>query len=119
MPATLPGCWEIVVKAYIHLVDYVLERDGAVSVWDGEEWAVKRSDDRGAIIEAIEAVEEAEVRIYGPAGPRGPADEFPVRSRVGWAMVTPFGVDDGETVADCTGGQFMEDWTVAFEKVAA
>ena len=116
----MPGCWEIVVKAYIHLVDYVLERAGAVSVWDGEEWAVKRSNDRGAIIEAIEAVEEAEVRIYGPfpVRPRGP---FPVRPRVGRAMVIPFGVDDDETVTNCTGGQFkfMKDWTEAFEKVAS
>lgn len=107
------------MKAYIHLIDYVLERDGAVSVWDGEEWAVKRSDDRGAIIEAIESGEVAELRIYGPAAPRAPADEFPVRTRVGWAVVTPNGVGDYETVADYAVGQFMEDWYAAFEKVAA
>ena len=44
------------MKAYEHLIDYALDFGFTVSVWDGEEWQVKRSRDRAAIIEAVESL---------------------------------------------------------------
>jgi len=92
------------MKAYEHLIDYALDFGFTVSVWDGEEWQVKRSRDRAAIIEAVESVEEAKLRI------RDLADEI-----VGSALVSAFGLADDETVVDHSVVDFLEAWAEAYE----
>ena len=92
------------MKAYEHLIDYALDFGFTISVWDGEEWQVKRSRDRAAIIEAVESVEEAKLRI------RDLADEI-----VGSALVSAFGLADDETVVDHSVVDFLEAWAEAYE----
>ena len=86
------------MKSYKHLVSYALERGVTISVWDGEEWQVSNSTDKASIIDAIESVEEAQLRIKQDG------------KEVGWAKVIPFGLEDDETVADFTMTKFMLDW---------
>ena len=87
------------MKAYKHLVKAVLDDGNTVSVWDGEEWQVKRGTKYQAIINAIESVEEAQLRI------RLGSDDQRV---IGWALVIPFGLEDDETIADCTCNAYMD-----------
>jgi hypothetical protein len=87
------------MKSYKHLVKHFLNHGSRISVWDGEEWQVKKSQDESAIIDAIESVEEAELRIYDPDG-----------NTVSWVLVIPFGLQDNETVADYTMSKPMLAW---------
>jgi len=87
------------MKAYKDLVKFALKHGCTVSVWDGEEWQLKRSIGYKAIVEAIESVEEAEIRI------RNTDDEI-----VGWAKVSAYGLDDDETVIDHSVNEFMNIW---------
>lgn len=86
------------MKAYKHLVKHALMRDYVVSVFDGEEWQVKRLNKYQGIIDAIESVEEAQIVIRDQDG-----------VKMGWALVIP-GLNDDETVADYTCTDFMETW---------
>lgn len=91
------------MKAYKHLVKHALAQNCTVSVWDGEEWQVKRSSGYKAIIEAIEGVEEAELIIRDNQG-----------DKMGWAKVSAFGLEDDETVMDNTMTDFMNSWDEAY-----
>lgn len=86
------------MKAYKYLVKAALADGHSVSVWDGEEWQVKRGTGYKAIVAAIESVEEAQLRI------RLGTDDNRV---IGWALVIPFGMEDDETVADHTDNAYM------------
>ncbi len=87
------------MKAYRHLVKYCLDNNCVVSVWDGEEWQVKRSNKSKEITDAIESVDEAQIKIYDTEG-----------KTMGWALTIAYGVDDDETVADHTMTEFMDQW---------
>lgn len=87
------------MKTYKSLVKFALAKNCVVSVWDGEEYQVKRSSAYKAIIEAIESVEMAELIIRDAEG-----------AKVAWAMIIPFGVEDDETVGDNTITPFMEEF---------
>lgn len=93
------------MKAYKHLVHFALDTKHVVSVWDGEEWQVKRCAVFKDIIDAIESVEEAQIRIY---------DAMDGTSR-GWALVSAFGLADDETVIDHTDNEFMNGWSNEYE----
>ena len=82
---------------YIQLVDNLLNDSLRISVWDGEDWGVRKSQDRIEILEMIEAVEEAQITAFDFTG-----------HKVGWALIIPHGVCPNETIADCTLG--MEDY---------
>lgn len=84
--------------AYITLIKNALAKGLTVSVWDGEEWQVKRSSGYQVIKEAIESVEVAELRLRDQEG-----------KVAGWAMIIPFGVEPDETVADYTASPLMEE----------
>ncbi len=86
------------MKAYKSLVKFALNNNAKVSVWDGEEWAVKQSTKYTDIINAIESVEVAELRIRDSEG-----------NSLGWAQIVP-DLEDEETVADYTMSEFMETW---------
>lgn len=92
------------MKAYKHLIQYALDFGFTISVWDGEEWQVKRSQDRLAIVAAVESVEEAKLRIRDLAG-----------EIVGSALVSAFGLADDETVVDHSVVDFLEAWSEAYE----
>lgn len=90
------------MKAYRSLVKHALAKDMTVSVWDGEEWQVKRSTGFKAIIEAIESVEVAELRIRDKAS-----------NIVAWVQIIP-SLEDDETVADYTDNEFMNEWDKSY-----
>jgi hypothetical protein len=92
------------MKAYKHLVKFALAKKCTVSVWDGEEWQVKRSNGYKAIIAAIESVEEAELIIRDSQG-----------EKMGWVRVSAFGLEDAETVVDNTMTEFMNAWDAAYK----
>ena len=94
------------MKAYKHLVKHALAQGHNCSVWDGEEWQVSHSSKYQNIIEAIESVEEANLVIRLAVG----------GERIGWAQVIPYGLEDDETVVDYICSEFMENWSVEYEK---
>jgi hypothetical protein len=97
------------MKAYKHLIKYALQAGHTVSVWDGEEWQVKRSTGFKAIVEAVESVEEAALRIRDNQG----------AVIVNSVSVQPFGLEDDETVVDYTVTPFMDAWEEAYNLTMA
>ena len=85
-------------NAYKDLIKYALGSGCTVSVWDGGEWQVKRSTSYKDIKDAIESVEEAQLRIRDAEG-----------NYLGWALIIPYGVEPDETVAD-TSGEIVDIW---------
>lgn len=55
------------MKAFKHLIKHALATQHTVSVWDGEEWQLKQSTSYKAIVDAVESVEEAVLRIRDSA----------------------------------------------------
>lgn len=92
------------MKAYRHLIKHALANGCTVSVWDGEEWQLKRSDKFQAIADAVESVEEAALKIRA-------ADGQTVAPSV---SVSAFGLEDDETVTDYTVCPFMDEWEAAY-----
>ena len=87
-------------KAHLNLIKYSLAQGCTISVWDGEEWQVKRSTSYKAIKEAAESVDESQLRI------RDSADNI-----VGWALVIPdCTFEPDEYVVDHTITPFMSKW---------
>jgi hypothetical protein len=93
--------------AYLHLVRHFLAKGCTVSVFDGEEWQVKKSTGYREIVEAIKSVEEAELVIRNDG------------VKVGWALVSPYGLSPDETVINHTDNADMEAWWQAFDKTEA
>jgi len=85
------------MKAYKSLVKFALADNKVVSVWDGEEFQVKRSDKYQDIIDAIESVEECSLTIRDTDGV------------VGTALIIHDTGDD-ENVADFSDNDFMNRW---------
>lgn len=85
--------------AYIQLVKHALALGHTVSVFDGEEWSVKRSRSYKAITDEVKAVEEAQLRIRDKDG-----------QNLGWALVSAYGLEPDETVIDHTDNEFMNAW---------
>jgi hypothetical protein len=90
--------------AYKHLVDHMLAKGFTISVFDGEEWQVKRSTDVKAINEAILSVEEAELSIRDKDN-----------KSQGWARVSAYGLEPDETVMDNTMTDAMNEWDGAYD----
>jgi hypothetical protein len=84
-------------KAYLTLIKNALAKDLTISVWDGEEWQVKRSTKYQDIKEAIESVELAEIRIRDKD-----------KNVLAWAQIVP-DLDPEETLADYSYTKFMYD----------
>ena len=95
--------------AYKHFIKHCLKAGHTVSVWDGEEWQVKRSTGYKVIIEAVESVEEAALRIRDNQG----------AVIVNSVSVQPFGLEDDETVVDYTVTPFMDAWEEAYNLTMA
>lgn len=87
-------------QAYLQLIKHAINDKGfTVSVFDTEEWAVKRSTSYKAIKEAIEAVGMAELVFRDAEG-----------ERTGWAHIVLMGNAPDETVSDFTANEWMESW---------
>ncbi len=86
------------MRADRHLVKHAIASGFTVSVFDGEEWPVKRSTAFQTIMDAIESVDEAQLRIRDTNG-----------EIKGWALVVN-GLDDEELVADYSDNEFMREW---------
>lgn len=95
-------------KAYRNLVKYALGKGCTVSVFDGEEWSTVRSTRYNDIISDIEGVEEANVVIRDANG-----------IKLGWALVSAFGLAPDETVVDCAMTPFMNAWEAHYSEVTA
>ena len=93
------------MKAYKHLVKHALALGHTCSVWDGEEWQVKRSTGYKEIVEAVESVEEAEIVIRDIEG-----------NKEAWVLVGAFGLADDETVMDYSDNKFMQEWSAQYDK---
>lgn len=87
------------MKAYKDLVKYALTNNDTVSVYDGEEWQIKRSASFQEIIDAIESVEMAELRIRDLEG-----------NSKAWALIVHDTGED-EHVADHTDNEYMDNWS--------
>jgi hypothetical protein len=94
------------MKAYKHLVKYAISKGYTISVYDGEEWQVKRSVAYKEIVDAIESVEEAEMTIRDKQG-----------DKEAWVLIGAFGLADDETVMDPSDNKFMQDWSAAYDKL--
>lgn len=92
------------MKAYKSLVKFALDNNAKVSVWDGEEWQVKQSTKYTSIIDAIESVDVAELRIRDNNG-----------DVLGWALIVHDTAED-ENVADFTITPFMSTWESQYYK---
>ena len=90
--------------AYMNLIRYALARNMTVSVWDGEEWQIKRSKSFKKIVDAVKSVEGATLRIRDSDG-----------NFVGTAFVSEYGLQPDETVIDHTVNEFMEGWSSQYE----
>jgi hypothetical protein len=99
---------ETMQKAYKNLVDYALAQGLVVSVYDGEEWQLKKSKDAKAICEAIESVDEASIIIRD-------ADPF-ITAYTARAYISAYGLGDDETVIDHTANEWMEEWWQQYEQ---
>ena len=93
------------MKAFKHLIKYSLACGCTVSVYDGEEWQVKRGTSYREIVEAVESVEEAALRIEEPRG----------AVVVSSVTVSAFGLADDETVCDHVICPFMDSWESAYQ----
>jgi hypothetical protein len=96
------------MKAYRHLIKHALSKGMVVSVWDGEVWEVKRSTKFKEIVECVESVEEADLKIRDADG-----------KSIAWAMVSAYGLADDETVINHTDNDFMTEWSEAYEETLA
>lgn len=85
------------MKAYRNLIIDSLKRGHTVSVFDGEEWAVKKSTNAAECFAAVESVDEAQLRISDSEG-----------NKLGWALVSDdLSFDPEETVIDYTDNDYM------------
>jgi hypothetical protein len=94
------------INALEHLVDFTLARGHVVSVFDGGEWCLVASGNRGAILSAIGTVEVAEISISQNG------------ERIGWALVSaaPYAWEPEETVMDTCTRPFMDAWSDKFNR---
>jgi hypothetical protein len=87
-----------------HLVEYALAHGHTLSVWDGEEWQVRRSSNYEAIAGAIDSVEESWLLIRDSNG-----------NELGSAHTIPFNGEPCEYVADHSYNEYMINWHDEYE----
>lgn len=98
-------------KAYRNLVEYALGQGLVISVFDGEEWAVKKSKEAKAIFDAIESVDEASIIIRD-------ADPF-ITAYTARALISAYGLGPDETVIDHTDNEWCDEWWAEYKKTIA
>ena len=73
------------------VIKYTIAQGHSISVHDGEEWAVRKSQNYQEIMEAVESVDIAEIRVRDKDG-----------NVCGWAVIIN-GLAPDEEVADYSG----------------
>jgi hypothetical protein len=98
------------MKAYKHLVEFMLAKGYVISVGSEGVTDLKRSDNARAIIEAVEALDMAGMTIV----------DLNANKIVARVVCTP-GVDmaDEETVADHSDNPLMDEWSLAYGGLTA
>lgn len=92
-------------KSHLHLIRYTLAQGNTISVFDGEEWAVKRSTSYKDIKDAIDSVEESQLRIRDNKG-----------NYLGWALIIDgVGFEPDETVSDHSVNEYFDKWNAAYD----
>lgn len=87
------------MKAHFKLVTHAIKDMGFnVSVWDGEEWQVKWSNNLPAIKDAMESVDESELQFTDANG-----------NDMGWASIV-LGNDGGDEVSDYSVSREAVTW---------
>lgn len=112
------------MTAYKHLVKHAITKGFAVSVYDDEGWQVKKSTSQKAIFDAIESGEQAQL-IFRDLSIEN-TEENKNANKMGWALITPYGVGGDETVADhnCYDSsipnsikfQWLDNWSAEYDK---
>ena len=92
------------MKAFKHFIKHCLKAGHTVSVYDGEDWQVKRSTSYKAIVEAVESVDEAQLRVRDSEG-----------DVIAWALVSAYGLADDETMMDWSDNAFTESWSDTYD----
>lgn len=92
-------------NSIIHLIRYAKAQGCVISVNDGGAWAVKKSTNEKEILEAVNSVDEAFIRVYEPRGL-----EF---ESMGTATIIN-GLDKDELVADHTDNLWFQGWSEAY-----
>ena len=88
------------MKAYKHLIKHAINDLGyTVSVFDGEEWPVKRSTIQRDIYAAIDSVEESQLRFRDKEG-----------KYVGWALIIDYADEPENSVVDFSSNEWMNNW---------
>jgi len=95
---------EITMKAYRHLVKHALKAGYAISVWDGEEWGVKRATTEKPVFEVIDSVEESQLVIRDAAG-----------NKIGWALIIDYVDEPENSVVDHTDNEWMNAWASSYD----
>jgi hypothetical protein len=87
------------MSAYRNLIATALKLNFTCSVWDGEEWQVKKSAKLAECVDAVKSVDEAQLRFRNSTG-----------EIVGWALVSAYGLEPDETVIDFSGQEWIQEW---------
>lgn len=88
------------MKAYKSLIEHAINDKGfVVSVYDGGEWAVKRSQNFKEIYAAIDSVEESQLVFRDEEG-----------ERMGWALIIDYDGEPENSVVDHTDNAWMTEW---------
>jgi hypothetical protein len=86
-------------------LDLVLAKGWYVSMDDGEEVTVRRSQDKSAIMAAMATTEEDYLRVYS-----NPEDKKTADDRIGWFRIIYGNAEDGsELIADYSANDLCED----------
>lgn len=91
-------------NSIIHLIRYAKAQGCSVSVFDGEEWAVRRSNNEKEIMAAVNSVDECHLSIRKP-------HEI---GRIGTAYIVN-GLEPDELIADHTSNAFFDAWSAQYQ----
>jgi hypothetical protein len=93
------------MKAYKHLIKHAINDKGyTVSIWDGEDWQVKRSTKENDIYAAIDSVDESQIRFRDMHG-----------KVMGWALVIDYENEPECSIADHSDNEWINQWFDLYE----
>lgn len=88
----------------LHLIRYAKAQGNVVSVYDGGDWAIKKSDNEREIMDAMNSVDEAQIIVRDKEG-----------NKMGWALIVN-GLDPEELVADHSDNDWFQAWNDRYKQ---